>query len=41
MIGAWAVAYVLTLVLGFTVFLDGVACALPAAAAAWHEARAL
>ncbi|MFE9803922.1 MULTISPECIES: hypothetical protein [Streptomyces] len=48
-IGAWAVAYVLTLVLGFTVFLDSVAfvvvaavaCALPAAAAAWHEARAV
>ncbi|MGW7456483.1 hypothetical protein [Streptomyces sp. NPDC054797] len=48
-IGAWAVAYVLTLVLGFTVFLDSVAfaavaalaCALPAAAAAWREVRAV
>ncbi|MFE2286332.1 hypothetical protein ACFXDJ_19460 [Streptomyces sp. NPDC059443] len=47
-IGAWAVAYVLTLVLGFTVFLDSVAfavvaafaCALPAVVAAWREARA-
>lgn len=48
-IGAWAVAYVLTLVLGLTVFLDSVAfaavtavvCALPAAVAAWRETRAV
>ncbi|MCJ1675861.1 hypothetical protein MTF65_00495 [Streptomyces sp. APSN-46.1] len=48
-IGAWAVAYVLTLVLGFTVFPDSVAfaavaalaCALPAAAAAWREGRSV
>ncbi|WP_371614009.1 hypothetical protein [Streptomyces sp. NBC_00454] len=48
-IGVWAVAYVLALVLGLTVFLDSiafaavaaVACALPAAAAAWREARAV
>ncbi|RSS64149.1 hypothetical protein EF912_02105 [Streptomyces sp. WAC07061] len=48
-IGGWAVAYVLTLVFGFTVFLDNVAfaavaalaCALPAAAAAWREVRAV
>ncbi|MEV5986320.1 hypothetical protein AB0L85_15025 [Streptomyces sp. NPDC052051] len=47
-IGAWAAAYVLALVLGFTVFVDSVAfaavaalaCALPASAAAWREARA-
>ncbi|MFB8403886.1 hypothetical protein [Streptomyces sp. NPDC055912] len=48
-IGAWAVTYVLTLALGFTVFADSVAfapaaalaCALPAAAAAWREARSV
>ncbi|MER7468339.1 hypothetical protein [Streptomyces sp. NPDC097981] len=48
-IGAWAGAYVLTLALGFTVVVDSVAfaavaafaCALPAAAAAWREARAV
>ncbi|MFF3861449.1 hypothetical protein [Streptomyces sp. NPDC002209] len=48
-IGAWAVAYVLTLVLGYAVFLDSVAfataaalaCAMPAAAAAWRERRAV
>ncbi|MER5931781.1 hypothetical protein [Streptomyces sp. NPDC002054] len=48
-IGAWAAAYVLSLALGFTVFMDSVAfaavaalaCALPAAAAAWREARAV
>ena len=47
-IGVWAVAYVLALVLGFTAFADSVtfavvaalACALPASAAAWREARA-
>ncbi|MFD0152635.1 hypothetical protein ACWGQ4_13980 [Streptomyces sp. NPDC055721] len=47
-IGAWAVAYVLALALGFSVFTDSVAfaasaalaCALPAAAAAWQEVRA-
>ncbi|MER7732725.1 hypothetical protein ABTX80_17740 [Streptomyces erythrochromogenes] len=47
-IGAWAVAYVLALVLGLTVFPDSVpfaavaalACALPAAVAARREARA-
>lgn len=48
-IGAWAAAYVLTLVLGFTAFVDNGAfvafaalgCALPAATAAWREARAV
>ncbi|MFF3691485.1 hypothetical protein [Streptomyces sp. NPDC002187] len=48
-IGAWAVAYVLTLALGVTVFVDSVAfaataalvCALPASVAAWREARAV
>ncbi|WP_328946931.1 hypothetical protein OG259_41120 [Streptomyces sp. NBC_00250] len=48
-IGAWAVAYGLALALGFTVFVDSVAfaavaalaCALPASAAAWREARAV
>ncbi|MFD8977891.1 hypothetical protein [Streptomyces sp. NPDC059593] len=48
-IGAWAVAYVLTLALGLTVFVDSLAfaavaalaCALPAAAAARREARAV
>ncbi|MFH8475410.1 hypothetical protein [Streptomyces sp. NPDC018000] len=48
-IGAWAAAYVLTLLLGFTVFVDSVAfaavaalaCALPASAAARREARAV
>ncbi|MFE4617409.1 MULTISPECIES: hypothetical protein [Streptomyces] len=48
-IGAWTVAYVLTLALGLTVFVDSVAfaavaalaCALPAAAAARREARAV
>ncbi|WP_405676342.1 hypothetical protein OG239_41595 [Streptomyces sp. NBC_00868] len=47
-VGAWAAAYVLALVLGFTVFVSSVAfaavaalvCALPASAAAWREARA-
>ncbi|MFD0020537.1 hypothetical protein [Streptomyces sp. NPDC058382] len=46
-IGAWAAAYVLALVLGSTVFVSSVAfaavaalvCALPASAAAWREAR--
>ncbi|MFJ7497951.1 hypothetical protein ACIQZB_44095 [Streptomyces sp. NPDC097727] len=45
---AWTAAYILALVLGYTVFMNGVAfavvaalvCALPAAAAAWREARA-
>ncbi|UQX02178.1 hypothetical protein [Streptomyces sp. RerS4] len=48
-IGAWAVAYVSALALGLTVFGDSVAfvvaaavaCALPAAIAAWREARAV
>ncbi|MEU9125773.1 hypothetical protein AB0C96_39180 [Streptomyces sp. NPDC048506] len=48
-IGAWAVAYVLALVLGLAFFVDSVAfaamaalvCALPGAAAAWREARAV
>ncbi|MER6997400.1 hypothetical protein [Streptomyces sp. NPDC000410] len=48
MIGAWTVAYVLTLVLALTLFVDSVAfaavaalvCALPAAVAAWREGRA-
>ncbi|MER6504837.1 hypothetical protein ABT218_37450 [Streptomyces sp. NPDC001455] len=48
-IGVWAAAYVLALVLGFTVFVGSVtfaavaalACALPASAAAWREARAV
>lgn len=43
----WTVAYILALVLGYTVFMNSVAfaglaalvCALPAAAAAWREAR--
>ncbi|MFF2957501.1 hypothetical protein ACFVT1_00970 [Streptomyces sp. NPDC057963] len=47
-IGAWAAVYVLALVLGFTIFVGSVAfaaaaalaCALPASAAAWREARA-
>ncbi|MFI5831430.1 hypothetical protein ACIA6C_29950 [Streptomyces sp. NPDC051578] len=48
-IGAWAVAYILSLVLGYTIFLDSaafaavaaLACALPAAANAWRKGRAL
>ncbi|WP_327134478.1 hypothetical protein OG311_31805 [Streptomyces sp. NBC_01343] len=48
-IGAWAVAYVLSLVLGYTVFPDSVAfaavaalaCALPAAATAGQKGRAV
>lgn len=48
-IGVWAAAYVLALVLGFTAFVGSVAfaavaalaCALPASAAAWREARAV
>ncbi|MEU8942589.1 hypothetical protein OHU17_05900 [Streptomyces goshikiensis] len=48
-IGTWAVAYVLSLVLGYTVFTDSVAfaavaalaCALPAAATAVQKGRAV
>lgn len=48
-IGAWAVAYVLSLVLGYTVFPDSLAfaavaalaCALPAAATAGQKGRAV
>jgi TM2 domain-containing membrane protein YozV len=47
-IGAWALAYVLTLAVGYTAFRDSVtfaavaalACALPGAVAAWRETRA-
>ncbi|WP_053790365.1 hypothetical protein [Streptomyces sp. XY332] len=48
-IGVWAVAYVPSLLLGYTIFLDSVAfaavaalaCALPAAAVAWRKGRAV
>ncbi|MEU3776298.1 hypothetical protein AB0F11_24420 [Streptomyces sp. NPDC032472] len=48
-IGAWTATYLLSLAVGLTVFLDSVpfaagaalACALPAASAAWREQRAV